>query len=142
MNTFADAVALMAQDDPDPAIAQAAQDLADERRELMRRAKYAFLCHAQDNPEADPADIARGPRLPRGQSAASARARDGGAGMSELPTLEEQFDSWWASCTLPGEFDAMDQCDQQRWRGVALDAFMAGVRAVLPRPIAEPPEAA
>lgn len=55
---FAGWVGLMADGDPDPAIGQAAQRLADERRELMRRAKYAFLCHAQDNPEADPAEIA------------------------------------------------------------------------------------
>lgn len=55
---FAGWLGLMTQDDPDPAIGQAAQRLADERRELMRRAKYAFLCHAQDNPEADPAEIA------------------------------------------------------------------------------------
>lgn len=48
----------MADGDPDPAIAEAAQRRAEEMVELTRRAKYSFLCWAQGNPKADPKDIA------------------------------------------------------------------------------------
>lgn len=36
------------------------------------------------------------------------------------------FDDLWIELPIPGEFDAMDACDQQRWRGVIEDAFEAG----------------
>ena len=36
------------------------------------------------------------------------------------------FDDLWPALAMPGEFDAMDQCDQQRWRGVLQQAFDAG----------------
>ena len=55
---FAGWLGLMAADDPDPSIGQAAQRRAEERLELTRRAKYSFLLWAQDNPETDPAAIA------------------------------------------------------------------------------------
>jgi len=55
---FAGWLGLMAADDPDPSIGEAAQRRAEERLELTRRAKYSFLLWAQDNPETDPAAIA------------------------------------------------------------------------------------
>lgn len=55
---FAGWLGLMAQDDPPPAIAEAAQRRIAEQLELTRRAKYSFLLWAQDNPEIDPAAIA------------------------------------------------------------------------------------
>ncbi len=58
MNDFEAALDLLARDDPDPSIGEAAQRRAEERLELMRRAKYSFLLWAQDNPETDPAAIA------------------------------------------------------------------------------------
>lgn len=58
MNDFNAALDLLARDDPDPSIAEAAQRRAEEQLELMRRAKYSFLLWAQDNPETDPAAIA------------------------------------------------------------------------------------
>lgn len=54
---FAGWLGLMAADDPDPAIAEAAQRRADEQLELTRRAKCSYLCWAQGNPEADPKQI-------------------------------------------------------------------------------------
>ncbi len=36
------------------------------------------------------------------------------------------FDELWPVLGIPGEFDAMDQCDQMRWRGVLQQAFDAG----------------
>lgn len=55
---FDSALHLLTQDDPDPAIGQAAQRRAEEQLELTRRAKYSFLLWAKDNPETDPAAIA------------------------------------------------------------------------------------
>lgn len=55
---FAGWLGLMAQDDPAPAIAEAAQRRIAEQLELTRRAKYSFLLWAQDNQETDPAAIA------------------------------------------------------------------------------------
>lgn len=52
---FAGWLGLMTQDDPPPDLAAIARQ--EERTELMRRAKYAFLCWAQDNPAADPFDV-------------------------------------------------------------------------------------
>lgn len=51
------AVALMSDGDPDPAIGEAAARRAEESIELLRRAKYSFLCWAQRNPEADPREV-------------------------------------------------------------------------------------
>lgn len=51
------AVALMSDGDPDPAIGEAAARRAEESIELLRRAKYSFLCWAQGNPEADPREV-------------------------------------------------------------------------------------
>ena len=36
------------------------------------------------------------------------------------------IDELWPVLGIPGEFDAMDQCDQMRWRGVLQQAFDAG----------------
>lgn len=49
------------------------------------------------------------------------------------------FDDVWMTLPIPGEFDAMDQCDQQRWRSVMQQAYAAGAlaereRCVLPEP--------
>ena len=35
------------------------------------------------------------------------------------------FDELWPTLVIPGEFDAMDECDQQRWRGVLQQAYEA-----------------
>lgn len=37
------------------------------------------------------------------------------------------FDDLWPTLVIPGEFDAMDDCDQRRWRGVLQQAFDAGI---------------
>lgn len=42
------------------------------------------------------------------------------------PQSEMTFDELWPSLCIPGEFDAMDALDQQRWRGVLQQAFEAG----------------
>lgn len=36
------------------------------------------------------------------------------------------FDDIWPTISIPGEFDAMDQCDQQRWRAAVEHAWTAG----------------
>ena len=36
------------------------------------------------------------------------------------------FEKYWPTACLPGEYDAMDACDQGRWRGVAQAAYQAG----------------
>lgn len=36
------------------------------------------------------------------------------------------FDDLWVTLPLPAEFDAMDACDQARWRCVLEMAFEAG----------------
>lgn len=36
------------------------------------------------------------------------------------------FDELWPILVIPGEFDAMDQCDQQQWRAVLQQAYEAG----------------
>ena len=36
------------------------------------------------------------------------------------------FDDVWVGLAIPGEFDAMDQCDQARWRSVLEQAFEEG----------------
>ena len=33
------------------------------------------------------------------------------------------FEALWTTLPIPGEFDAMDACDQERWRGVVRLAF-------------------
>lgn len=33
----------------------------------------------------------------------------------------------WRVLPLPGEYDSMDACDQQRWRNVIEEAFWAGI---------------
>jgi hypothetical protein len=38
----------------------------------------------------------------------------------------KSFDDLWLELPIPGEFDAMDKLDQERWRGVIKDAFDAG----------------
>ena len=37
------------------------------------------------------------------------------------------FDELWPHLLIPGEFDSMDECDQERWRGVLRQAWQAGV---------------
>ena len=39
------------------------------------------------------------------------------------------FDELWTSLPIPGEYDAMDQCDKGRWRDVIERAFDAAVAA-------------
>ena len=39
------------------------------------------------------------------------------------------FEKYWPTACLPGEYDAMDSCDQGRWRGVAQAAYQAGIEA-------------
>ena len=36
------------------------------------------------------------------------------------------FEEYWPTACLPGEYDAMDACDQGRWRGVAQACYQAG----------------
>ena len=43
------------------------------------------------------------------------------------------FDELWPNLLIPAEFDSMDKCDQERWRGVIQDAFEAGARGGLER---------
>ncbi len=38
----------------------------------------------------------------------------------------EAFELVWLTLPVPGEFDAMDVCDQDRWRDVVEAAFLAG----------------
>ena len=37
------------------------------------------------------------------------------------------FDELWPHLLIPGEFDSMDECDQERWRGALRQAWQAGV---------------
>ena len=39
------------------------------------------------------------------------------------------FDEVWKTLPIPGEYDAMDACDQGRWRGVLEVAFEAGMKS-------------
>lgn len=36
------------------------------------------------------------------------------------------FDELWPTLVIPGEYDMMDACDKERWRGVIEQAFEAG----------------
>lgn len=36
------------------------------------------------------------------------------------------FDDIWPTLPIPGEYDIMDECDQQRWRWVLNIAYMRG----------------
>ena len=47
-------------------------------------------------------------------------------GLGQLEENEMTFDDLWLKLPIPGEFDAMDALDQERWRGVIEDAFEAG----------------
>lgn len=38
-------------------------------------------------------------------------------------------DDQWKQLALPGEYDAMDACDQARWRGVIEQAYLDGLEA-------------
>ena len=40
------------------------------------------------------------------------------------------FEKYWPTACLPGEYDSMDACDQGRWRGVAQAAYQAGREAM------------
>lgn len=40
-------------------------------------------------------------------------------------------DQVWPLVAIPGEFDAMDACDQQRWRAAVRQAFEIGYRSGL-----------
>ena len=43
------------------------------------------------------------------------------------------FDAVWRSLPIPGEYDAMDDLDKARWRGVVEAAYLAGVRQATDR---------
>ena len=36
------------------------------------------------------------------------------------------FDELWPTLAIPGEYDAMDECDKARWRNVIRCAFEVG----------------
>ena len=42
------------------------------------------------------------------------------------------FDALWPTLPVPGEYDAMDACDQARWRGLCELAYLAGLAAQQP----------
>ena len=44
-------------------------------------------------------------------------------------SADEAFGELWIRLPIPGEFDAMDLCDQNRWRAVIQMAFEAGFKA-------------
>lgn len=37
------------------------------------------------------------------------------------------FEKAWPTLCLPGEYDAMDACDQERWKGVTWQAWSAAL---------------
>lgn len=54
--------------------------------------------------------------------------------------MAELFDQFWSTFPIPGEYDAMDDCDKSRWRGVIEAAFMCGAGATACVPAKQEPE--